>query len=61
MALSHVRQALRLSDYSGESLILKRGMIFINPEIKIYTDYELFISIAREARPSSLYEKIVSE
>lgn len=49
MALSHVRQALGLSDYCSESLILKRGMIFMHPKIKIYTDYELFISIAREA------------
>lgn len=49
MALTHTRKALGLNDYFSESLILKRGMIYFNPEIKIYTDYELFISIAQSA------------
>jgi len=46
MALTNIRKTLGLT---GECLVLKRGMIFLNPEIKIYTDYELFTSTARQA------------
>jgi LuxR family maltose regulon positive regulatory protein len=48
-ALNNARKALDLGEHGGESLILKRGMIFINPQIKIYSDYEIFTSIARYA------------
>ena len=46
MALTNIRKALGLT---GECLVLKRGLISLNPEIKIYTDYELFTSTAQQA------------
>ncbi|MHB8842038.1 MAG: AfsR/SARP family transcriptional regulator, partial [Candidatus Aquicultor sp.] len=49
MALTHVRKALGLNDSASESVILNRGIIYLNPEIEIYTDYELFTAIARSA------------
>lgn len=48
-ALTHVRKALSLNDDANESVILKRGMIYLNPEIEIYTDHELFTAIANSA------------
>lgn len=47
MALTHVRKALGLKGLTDESVILKRGMVYLNPEIEIYTDYELFTSLAQ--------------
>lgn len=48
-ALNNARKALEFGGHSGESIILKRGMIFINPEIRIYSDYEIFASTAQRA------------
>lgn len=47
MALTHVRKTLGRNDYVEESVILRRGMIYLNPGIEIYTDYELFASISQ--------------
>lgn len=47
MALTHVRQALNLSPNINDSVLLRRGMISLNPGIKIFTDYELFISSSK--------------
>lgn len=49
MALTHVRKALGLNDYVEESVILRRGMIFLNPDIEIFTDYVMFTAIAQNA------------
>ncbi len=49
MALSQARQVLGLGDHTVESLVLKRGMVFLHPGIRVYTDYELFTSAARHA------------
>lgn len=62
MALTHVRQALELSDSTRESILLKRGKIYFNPEIEIFTDYELFTSLAQKALaapPSNNPDEIV--
>ena len=47
MALSHVRKALGFNESGHESVLLKRGMVFFNPEIELYTDFELFDSTAQ--------------
>jgi DNA-binding SARP family transcriptional activator len=47
MALTHVRKALNLNQHPDDSLILKRGMIYFNPQIELYGDYELFTEIAQ--------------
>lgn len=49
MAISYVRQALGIGDEAGASLILKRGMIYINPRIMVFTDYELFLTKSQNA------------
>ncbi|AET66126.1 ATP-dependent transcriptional regulator [Desulfosporosinus orientis DSM 765] len=49
MALTHVRKALELITAANESVILKRGMVYLNPEITIYTDYERFTAMAQNA------------
>ncbi len=49
MALTHVRKALGLKDMTEESIILKRGLVYFNPEMIINTDYELFTTIALSA------------
>lgn len=49
MALTHVRKALGLNDYVEESVILRRGMIYLNQDIEIFTDYELFTTSAQSA------------
>lgn len=49
MALSHVRKALGFSDSGQENVILKRGMVYLNPEIEVYTDYEFFKDTALNA------------
>ncbi|MFZ5642950.1 MAG: BTAD domain-containing putative transcriptional regulator [Bacillota bacterium] len=47
MALTHMRKALGLNDYVEESVILKRGMIYLNPDMQIFTDYQLFAVTAQ--------------
>lgn len=47
MTLTYVRKALAHNEYISESVILRRGMIYLNPEIEIYTDYELFVAAAK--------------
>ncbi|RJX20782.1 MAG: hypothetical protein C4575_05500 [Desulforudis sp.] len=49
MALTYARKALGLGDHVSESIILKRGMICLSPEIGVYTDHELFSSTAQGA------------
>ncbi len=49
MALTHLRQALDPTDSATESVILRRGMIYLNLDIEIHTDYELFTERARSA------------
>ncbi|MFZ7102920.1 MAG: BTAD domain-containing putative transcriptional regulator [Peptococcaceae bacterium] len=48
MALTHVRKALGLDNKHQESIILKRGMIYLNSEIKIQSDYQLFTALAQK-------------
>ena len=48
MALTHIRQALNLSPNSNDSIVLRRGMVYLNPEIKVFTDYELFVSLSKK-------------
>jgi len=48
MALTHIRQALILSPNSNDSIVLRRGMVYLNPEIKVFTDYELFVSLSKK-------------
>ncbi|MEN6326065.1 MAG: BTAD domain-containing putative transcriptional regulator, partial [Syntrophomonas sp.] len=57
MALTHVRKALGINN--RESIILRRGMIYINPEIEIYTDYELFSSIVDNSFQDTAFENPV--
>jgi DNA-binding SARP family transcriptional activator len=47
MALTHLRKTIELDGDAGESVILKRGMIYLNPKIEIITDYELFDTVAQ--------------
>ncbi|MFZ5642462.1 MAG: BTAD domain-containing putative transcriptional regulator [Bacillota bacterium] len=49
MALTNVRKALGLGDNVSESIILKRGIVCLSPEIDVFTDYELFSSTAQGA------------
>lgn len=49
MALTHVRKALNLND--RESIFLSRGMIYLNPDIELYPDYELLASIFASSAP----------
>lgn len=53
MALTHARHALDLKSKIEESIILKRSKIYFNPEIEIYTDYELFISLTQNTLEDS--------
>lgn len=59
MALTHVRQALGLKPVTNESVILKRRMVYLNPEIKIYTDYERFTTMALSSLEDSNTENAV--
>jgi DNA-binding SARP family transcriptional activator len=47
MALTHLRKTIELDGDAGESVILKRGMIYLNPKIEIITDNELFDAVAQ--------------
>ncbi|NPV89204.1 MAG: hypothetical protein HPY50_00315 [Firmicutes bacterium] len=49
MALTNARKALGIKGPIGESLVLKRGIIFLNPRLRVCTDYELFVSTAQQA------------
>jgi DNA-binding SARP family transcriptional activator len=49
MALTHLRKTIELDDNAGESVILKRGMIYLNPKIEVITDYELFDTVAQSS------------
>ncbi|MDQ7792747.1 MAG: hypothetical protein RDV00_11670, partial [Clostridia bacterium] len=46
MALTYARKALGCGDHVSESIVLKRGMVYLSPEIGVYTDHELFSSTA---------------
>ena len=48
MALTHIRKALRLDRYGIEGVVQRRGMVYITPEIEIYSDYQAFSALARE-------------
>jgi ATP/maltotriose-dependent transcriptional regulator MalT/DNA-binding SARP family transcriptional activator len=48
-ALSHARKALGIINCGSESLILERGLVYLNPIIEIHTDYELFDAVAKTA------------
>jgi ATP/maltotriose-dependent transcriptional regulator MalT/DNA-binding SARP family transcriptional activator len=61
MALTHTRKALGLNDYLSESLILRRGMIYLNPDLKIFTDYELFDASAQNALDVDMDNPFVAE
>jgi ATP/maltotriose-dependent transcriptional regulator MalT/DNA-binding SARP family transcriptional activator len=54
MTLTYARKALGLND--RESIFLRRGMLYINPEIEIYTDYEWFASLADSSVPGASSE-----
>jgi DNA-binding SARP family transcriptional activator len=47
MALTHLRKTIELDDDAGESVTLKRGMIYLSSKIEIITDYELFDTVAQ--------------
>lgn len=49
MALSHARQALGLSNMGWDSLQVKRGLVSLDPELEVYSDYELFMSLTQKA------------
>ena len=53
MALTHVRKALGLDGETSESVILRRGVVYLDPKIKVHTDYQLFTAIAHQALEDS--------
>lgn len=53
MALTHVRKALGLDGEASDSVILRRGMVYLDPKIKVHTDYQLFAPIAHKALEDS--------
>jgi ATP/maltotriose-dependent transcriptional regulator MalT/two-component SAPR family response regulator len=53
MALTHLRKTIELAGDAGESVILKRGMIYLNPKLEIITDYELFDAVAQSVLGNS--------
>jgi len=59
MALTHVRKAFGINGYGSESVILRRGMIYLNPELEIYTDYELFTEIAQSTLENTVIDSPV--
>lgn len=47
--LNYVRKALGSSEAIPDSVILRRGKVYLNPDIEVYCDYELFTREARKA------------
>jgi DNA-binding SARP family transcriptional activator len=49
MALSTIRKALKVNEDNERGVIQRRGMVYLNPNIELYSDFDLFTSEAQKA------------
>jgi len=61
MALSSLRKTLIIEEYAKDIVVLKRGVVYIQPELQVYTDYELFSSLASKAFCENQHRSMQSE